>query len=108
MTIKYKSVDTDTLYRLFSFNNCIIIDIRTPLEYALGHIPHSLNIPLQTLLKAPMLYINPNYEYYIICKNGQKSIGIVKHLSDLNYPVINVNGGLKAWKGPIQKDRCFN
>lgn len=108
MNTNYKSVDIDTLYNLYIFGNCIIIDVRTPLEYALGHIPQSLNIPLQSLIKTPMLYLNPNYVYYVICKNGLKSAQLVNKLSQLQYPVIHVTGGILNWKGPMQKDRCFN
>jgi len=108
MEKNYKSIDADKLLRLFNFADCIIIDVRTPLEYARGHIPQSLNIPLETLIKQPMLYLNLNYTYYIICKDGTRSARLVSNLIKQNYPVINILGGIEAWSGPLEKDRCFN
>ncbi|MCK9535976.1 MAG: rhodanese-like domain-containing protein [Bacilli bacterium] len=108
MENEYKKINANKLFYLYSFNNCIIVDIRTPLEYARGHIPGSLNIPLETLIKQPMLYLNPHFTYYIICKNGTRSAQLVTKLAQQSYPVVNVIGGIDSWEGPIEKDRCFS
>ena len=41
----YKQISAEKLLLIANFSNCIIVDIRSPLEYARGHIPGSLNIP---------------------------------------------------------------
>jgi rhodanese-related sulfurtransferase len=104
----YKQISAEKLLLIANFSNCIIVDIRSPLEYARGHIPGSLNIPAETLINKPMLYLNPYFTYYIICNNGTKSAEAVAKLSKQNYNVVNVTGGIDNWKGPLEKDRCFS
>jgi len=108
MKTKSISIDSEKLLQVYKTMDCIIIDIRSPIEYAFGHIPGSFNIPYSILISKPILYLNPFYIYYIICKNGNQSYNLVMELQKHNYPVINVSGGLCNWKGPLEKDRVFN
>ncbi|HHZ17870.1 MAG TPA: rhodanese-like domain-containing protein [Acholeplasmataceae bacterium] len=103
-----KQISAKKLLNLANFSNCVIVDVRSPLEYARGHIPGSLNIPAETLLSKPMLYLNPYFTYYIICANGTKSAEAATRLSKQNYHVVNVTGGIDSWEGPLEKDRCFS
>lgn len=104
-----KSISSKDLLSIYIHdNNCLIIDIRHPLDYAKGHIPKSFNIPFDTLIKKSILYLNKDYSYYIICKSGSKSKTACNILSKNNYTVININDGIEAWIGPIEKDRVFN
>ncbi|HHX80777.1 MAG TPA: rhodanese-like domain-containing protein [Acholeplasmataceae bacterium] len=81
-----------------------IIDIRPPGEYNLGHIPGAINIVLGELLGSPEKYIKPNKRYYIICEEGKKSIGLCYELGRMGYDVVNVLGGILAYRGPLNKN----
>ena len=52
--------------------NAVIIDVRTPEEFAVGHIPQSVNIPLQVLLDS--IENLKRFEHIIlICRSGNRS-----------------------------------
>jgi len=105
-----QSINCSELYELYKQNKgtCRIIDVRTPLEYAQGHIPGSINVVNHTLLRVPLLYLNKNYTYYLICKTGDRSYRACMQLVCQNFYVINVQGGIEAWTGPIVRDRCLS
>jgi rhodanese-related sulfurtransferase len=75
-----------------------ILDVRRTSEYADGHIPGALNIPLAELSKR-LQDIPQNKQIVLICASGYRS-SIAKSLLEKNGTVnlINVLGGIKAWK----------
>lgn len=79
-----------------SSNSTKIIDVRDYSEFDEYHINTSTNVPLHTLCEKPHLYLNTNYKYYLICKNGSKSKIATKYLTDIGYNVVNVIGGLNS------------
>ncbi len=50
-TIKNALVTTPTTDELEAFHNPIFCDVRLPLEYKMGHLPHSINIPVGKIRK---------------------------------------------------------
>lgn len=50
-----------------------IIDVRTPAEYALGHVPGSVNIPLQELADRKDELIALNQALIFCCASGVRS-----------------------------------
>lgn len=75
-----------------------ILDVRRTSEYADGHIPGALNIPLAELSKR-LQDIPQNKQIVLICASGYRS-SIAKSLLEKNgiVSLINVLGGMKAWK----------
>lgn len=47
----------------------IIIDVRSPEEFALGHYKHAINIPLEKLEDKSTL-LNQNKKIITVCKSG--------------------------------------
>lgn len=96
-----KNISAIELTEILKREKLPIIDIRPTGEYNLGHIPGSINIVLGELLRSPEQYINPNKRYYIICEEGKKSIGLCYELGRMGYDVVNVLGGILAYRGPL-------
>ena len=48
----------------------VLLDVRTPQEYREGHIPGSINIPLQQLDKAIDSYENKAVPLFVYCHSG--------------------------------------
>ena len=51
----------------------VLLDVRTPQEYREGHIPGSINIPLQQLDKAIDAYENKDVPLFVYCHSGARS-----------------------------------
>ena len=74
-----------------------IIDLRNNEKYNSSHIPNSINIPAEKLLKNPQQYLNKNETYYLYCQKGISSYNMCRILIKLGYKTININGGYERW-----------
>jgi rhodanese-related sulfurtransferase len=74
------------------------LDVREPNEFAAGHIPGAINIPLAEL--ATRLDTLKNCKrIYVSCQTGRRSHPAARTLDYLGLPdVVNVSGGFKAWQ----------
>jgi rhodanese-related sulfurtransferase len=102
----YKNITVNELKIMMDEKaNITIIDVREPEEYANGHIPTAINIPLHEL----PLRINELKEKNIVvyCASGVRSKASAEMLSRNGVQnVWNLVGGLKAWVNagyPIEK-----
>lgn len=81
----------------------VILDVRTPKEYAEGHIPGAVLIPLYELAER-MREVPKDRPIYIICHSGQRSLQAVKFLMSQGYSqVFHVSQGMAKWQGAMTK-----
>ncbi|HWI47364.1 MAG TPA: rhodanese-like domain-containing protein [Rummeliibacillus sp.] len=78
-----------------------IIDVRQPEEVAAGKISIAQNIPLG-LLEFRMNELDKNLEYIMVCHAGGRSAQATMFLEDQGYKVVNMDGGMLAWEGPVE------
>jgi len=72
-----------------------IIDVRTPAEYASGHVPGAVNAPLATFANPGL---QPNEAAAIICAGGYRSSAASSLLAKQGFrELYNVTGGTSAW-----------
>jgi phage shock protein E len=76
--------------------NCpfTIIDVRTPNEYAKGHVPGALNIPFEEMplrLNEVRLMPRPIITY---CKSGNQSRAVISYLKEKGLDHVYNGGGL--------------
>ncbi|WP_055587429.1 rhodanese-like domain-containing protein [Peterkaempfera griseoplana] len=76
-----------------------VIDVRSPGEYAGGHIPGALNIPLDQLQRAlPALRSAADRgELALVCASGARSQNACDQLAAAGIPAATVVGGTSAW-----------
>ena len=81
-------------------SNINLYDLRTPIEFASGHITNSHNLPFEELK-----YFNDpkNETYYFICRSGDLSNYVCQSLKSKGYKkLISITDGILNWKGKIQ------
>ncbi|MET8172248.1 rhodanese-like domain-containing protein [Streptomyces clavifer] len=78
-----------------------IIDVRTPGEYASGHLPDAHNIPLDHLHTAlPALEAAAaRGTLLLVCASGNRSTTACTHLAAAGIPATTLTGGTTAWAG---------
>lgn len=78
--------------------SCCIIDVRTPEEYAEGHVPGAILLPLKTL-PARTEQLPEDGDIYLICRSGVRSAQAAQYLAQEfgHDRLINVEGGTMAW-----------
>lgn len=76
----------------------LLIDVRTPEEYAGGHVPGAKNVPLDTLESQLAALGPPDREVYVVCQSGRRSAQASATLAAKGLRPVNVKGGTSAWK----------
>jgi rhodanese-related sulfurtransferase len=81
----------------------IILDVRTPEEYASGHIPNTELVPLQ-VLDGMAEELDKNATYLIVCRSGNRSQQASDLLVNNGFKQIyNMTGGMNEWTGDVEK-----
>ncbi|MBF0340690.1 MAG: rhodanese-like domain-containing protein [Magnetococcales bacterium] len=78
----------------------LLIDVRTPMEYAAGHISGARNEPLHGLNKrvAAIQELASGRDVVTVCRSGARSLGGAVILKRGGCPkVLNVSGGMLQW-----------
>lgn len=75
------------------------IDVRSPEEYASGHIPSFQNINIAaTGFKDKMAQLDKNKPVLLYCAVGGRSAQAAKILRDMGFKeVYDLKGGIRAW-----------
>ncbi len=82
----------------------LIVDVRTKEEYEQGHIPGSLNIPLDEIGKA-MEWLQKDVPVVLVCASGNRSSHAVMVLKANGFEKV-YNGGSWDSLGDIKAGGC--
>jgi len=76
-----------------------VIDVRTPAEYASGHLPGALNIPLDHIRRAlpEIRHATERGDVLVVCASGARSENACKLLAEQGIPTATLAGGTGAW-----------
>ena len=80
----------------------LVLDVRQPDEYAAGHIPGAVLLPLPQLNQR--LAEVPDQRLVVcVCRSGSRS-GVATHLLRAKQRnVLNLSGGMLGWRGPVHR-----
>ncbi|MEU3249902.1 rhodanese-like domain-containing protein [Streptomyces sp. NPDC006997] len=76
-----------------------VLDVRTPAEYAAGHLPGALNIPLDHLRSAlpEIRQAAEHGEILVVCASGTRARNACELLADEGIRTATLQGGTGAW-----------
>lgn len=76
-----------------------VIDVRTPAEYAAGHLPGALNVPLDDLRRAaPVLERAASRgALLMVCRSGARSADACRALAEHGIAAMTLAGGTQDW-----------
>src|SRR5436189_1612014 len=82
---------------LQSMDNVEVLDVRRRGEYEAGHVPHAMNVPLDTLPEH-IAQLDPSKAIAVICASGYRSSTATSILQRHEFRTLyNVAGGTSAW-----------
>ena len=81
---------------------CLILDVREEDEYRQGHIPGAVSIPLSELHNR-IRELKKEQKILAVCLSGGRSGVAAKMLKDKGYRVRIMSGGMRSWKGAVEK-----
>jgi adenylyltransferase/sulfurtransferase len=80
-----------------------VIDVREPFEYEIAHIEGVPLLPMSEL-KQRFTELDPNQQYYLLCKVGARSHQAMEFLREQGFKYVkNVRYGLDAWSEEIDR-----
>ena len=99
--ITYRRINMDEAVTVMQEESgYIILDVRTPEEFAEKHIPGALNIPNETIGTAEIPGLpNKNQLILVYCRSGNRSKQASEKLVALGYTNIVEFGGIHDWPG---------
>ncbi|MRG85746.1 rhodanese-like domain-containing protein [Salinibacillus xinjiangensis] len=87
--------------KLKAGENISIIDVREDEEVAQGKIPGARHIALGTIPDR-LDEIDKDQPHYMVCRSGGRSGKACQFLKAQGYDVINMTGGMLAWKDEVE------
>jgi rhodanese-related sulfurtransferase len=74
-----------------------VVDVRTPDEYASGHVPTAVLVPMHTI-PARVEDLRAQTPVYLICEVGSRSWRVGEFLAQFGIATRNVSGGTSQWR----------
>lgn len=97
-------VDVAEASRASEAGEALLLDVREDHEWALGHAPGAVHVPMGQLRQDTVPRDRP---VLAVCRVGGRSAAVAEALADLGYDVRNVTGGMQAWQSaglPVVRD----
>ncbi|MFN8167421.1 MAG: rhodanese-like domain-containing protein [Candidatus Nanopelagicales bacterium] len=74
-----------------------VLDVRTPEEFASGHVPGALAIPLH-VVPLRLSELDRSTSYVVVCESGARSAQATAYLLQHGYEARSMTGGMAAWR----------
>lgn len=96
----FESITPKQAYSLLQNNETItLLDVRTPEEFAEGHIEGAILIPVQVLNESlSKLQSAKGTKIIVYCHSGNRSVAASRILVKNGFLPLNVKGGISGWK----------
>ncbi len=98
-----ENISTEKGYELISNNtknpDFRILDVRTPGEFAGGHISNATNIDYQSsTFKDNLKQLDRDKTFIVYCRSGNRSSKAVKIMNELGFKSVYNMGGIIDWE----------
>jgi rhodanese-related sulfurtransferase len=100
VTTRIEHVDGPGAARLLARTNLTVLDLRTPAEYAAGHLDGARLIDYNSPQFAEELARLDREQLYLVhCASGRRSTAALETFRQLGFKhIIHLDGGLRAWQ----------
>jgi len=95
----YEDLNGTTFKQTFeSTPGAVLLDVRTPMEYAAGSIPGSVNMDIMGYdFQDDVAKLDKSKTYFIYCRSGNRSGQACAIMSEMGFTTYNLSGGIGAW-----------
>jgi rhodanese-related sulfurtransferase len=93
-----QTIGAAELVEVVEAGDVVLLDVRTPQEYASGHVPGALNIDLSDPTFAQQIEAVPTDETYVVyCRSGNRSAQAATIMAEAGFTdVRDVDAGLET------------
>ena len=84
-------------------DNAVLIDVRTPEEWAEGIQPNAKQINFLSLTDflSAVESLDKKNSYFLYCKSGNRSAQACMYMHDKGFKTFNLMGGMMSWDGEV-------
>ena len=102
--VSYRQINMDEAITMMEEESSyIILDVRTPEEFAERHIPGAINIPNETISTEEIPELPDKDQLILVyCRSGNRSKQASEKLAALGYTNIVEFGGINDWPGETE------
>jgi NADPH-dependent 2,4-dienoyl-CoA reductase/sulfur reductase-like enzyme/rhodanese-related sulfurtransferase len=93
---EHPQVDVETVLVTPGSERPFLLDVRTPQEFAAGHVPDAVNIPVDEL-RSRLGELPHGREIAVYCQVGQRGYLATRILRQAGFDAVNVSGGYKTY-----------
>ena len=96
----YENANVNEFAELVADTNVVVLDVRTASEFAEGHLERAINIDYHQgdFLEKAKATLPLDKKIAVYCRSGRRSAGAAGKLADEGYKLVNLKGGIIAWK----------
>lgn len=104
-TDKVKNIDIETFDKLRAKDKYVVLDVRTPEEWAAGTIEDAVEIDFfGEEFDAELKNLDTSMKYLVYCRSGRRSAKTVQKMQTLGFKhVMNLEGGYIEWSKKHQE-----
>lgn len=97
----YTQVSSEKAAQLMAdYDDEIVLDVRTPEEYAEAHILGAINVPNEEIGEEPIAELPDKDQIILVyCRSGNRSKQAAQKLADQGYTNVVEFGGINDWHG---------
>lgn len=81
----------------------VLLDVRTGPEYAEGHVPGAVNLPLQSLQEVADVVPAKDTPLFLYCRSGARSGQATSLLQRMGYTRVTNIGGIMNYHGKVER-----
>jgi rhodanese-related sulfurtransferase len=95
-----KSLNAQDFKKTIETTKLLLIDVRTPHEFAQGHIAKAININVSdpAFTQKALKQIGKSQTIAIYCRSGRRSKAALSMLGDLKIKIFELNNGINEWQ----------
>ena len=98
--VNFDNIFVNEFAELIADTSVVVLDVRTAKEFAEGHIKRAMNIDFlqEGFLEKAKIQLPKDKTIAVYCRSGKRSANVAGKLSNLGYKMVNMKGGILAWK----------
>ncbi|HMP02257.1 MAG TPA: rhodanese-like domain-containing protein, partial [Gemmatales bacterium] len=93
----HPQVDVDAALAAVAAGQALLVDVRTPPEFAGGHIPGAVNIPMDEV-RSRLSELPRERQIAVYCQVGMRGYLVTRVLLQQGFQVVNIAGGYKTYR----------
>ncbi len=86
----------------FHTEGAYLLDVRVSQEYKDGHIPGSINVPLEMIEKVELLVRSKDTPVFVYCQTGSRGWKVIEAMEKMGYTKVKDIGGIAGYRGKLE------